>query len=66
MLLGIIYVGPGLGAGVVATVIGVIGSIFLAIFGVVWYPVKRMIRRWRSRHAGESRKVPGTPAPEEG
>lgn len=39
------YVGPGLGAGVVAVALGVIGSIFLGIFAVIYYPIKRVLRR---------------------
>ena len=39
------YLGPGLAAGSIAVVLGVIGSIFLAIFGVVYYPLKRAIKR---------------------
>lgn len=39
------YLGPGLGAGTIAIVLGVLGSVFLAIFGVLWYPIKR----WRKR-----------------
>jgi len=37
------YVGPGLGVGVIAVVFGIIGSIFLAIVSVLWYPIKRLI-----------------------
>ncbi len=36
------YIGPGLGAGTIAVVFGVIVSIFLAIFAVIWYPLKRI------------------------
>ena len=43
------YTGPGLGAGIVATVLGVIASFFIAIFATIWYPVKRLIRRIRAR-----------------
>jgi Na+-driven multidrug efflux pump len=39
------YIGPGLGLGVVGAVLGVITSIFLAIFALFWYPIKR----WRKR-----------------
>lgn len=39
------YIGPGLGAGAVAAVLGVIGSIFLGIFAVLWYPIKRIIKK---------------------
>lgn len=38
------YIGPGVGAGAVAAVFGVIGSVFLAIVGVVYYPIKRMLK----------------------
>lgn len=38
------YIGPGVGAGAIAAVIGVIGSILLAIVAVVYYPIKRMMK----------------------
>lgn len=41
------YTGPGLGLGAIGVALGVIGSIFLGIFSLVWYPVKRMLRRRR-------------------
>lgn len=37
------YIGPGLGLGALGAVIGVIFSIFLAVFAVFWYPIKRLI-----------------------
>lgn len=39
------YIGPGLGAGTLAVVLGFIVSIFLAIFAILWYPLKRMLIR---------------------
>lgn len=39
------YVGPGLGLGVIGVIFGFIFSIILAIVGVVWYPVKRMMKK---------------------
>ena len=41
------YIGPGTGAGVVAVVLGLLGSIFLAIVGILWYPLKRMIKKFK-------------------
>ena len=41
------YVGPGR-AGALATVIGVITSLFLAIVAVVYYPIKRLIKKLKS------------------
>ncbi len=37
------YIGPGLGAGTIAVIFGFIMSIFLAVFAVFWYPVKRLL-----------------------
>jgi hypothetical protein len=36
------YIGPGLGAGTLAVIFGFIISIFLAVFAVIWYPLKRI------------------------
>ena len=46
------YLGPGLGLGAIGVALGVIGSILLGIVSVVWYPVKRLIRRLRRRSGG--------------
>jgi len=42
------YIGPGLGAGAIAAVLGILGSIFLALFAVIYYPIKRMRRNRRA------------------
>lgn len=41
------YVGPGLGAGAVAVTLGVLGSIVTGILGVIYYPIKRMIKKFK-------------------
>lgn len=41
------YTGPGLGLGAIGVAFGIIGSILLGIVSIVWYPVKRLIRRLR-------------------
>jgi preprotein translocase subunit SecF len=41
------YVGPGLGAGTVGVVMGIIGSIFIALFAVLWYPFKRLLKNFK-------------------
>ena len=38
------YIGPGMGAGVIAGVLGVIGAVLLALFGILYYPIKRMLK----------------------
>lgn len=41
------YVGPGLGAGTIGMVLGVIGSIFIALFAFLWYPLKRLLQKFK-------------------
>lgn len=43
-----LYVGPGLGAGTIATIIGVLVSLILALFALLWYPFKRLIKKIRA------------------
>ena len=43
------YVGPGLGAGMVAAVLGVAAGLLMLIVGIVWYPIKRVIKRFRKK-----------------
>ena len=40
------YIGPGMGGGVFVAVLGVVGAIFLALFGILYYPVKRVIKKY--------------------
>lgn len=35
------YVGPGLGLGALAVIIGILLSVFIAVLAIVWYPIKR-------------------------
>ena len=39
------YVGPGLGLGVIGAFVGLVVAVFLAIIGVIWYPLKRLLRK---------------------
>jgi hypothetical protein len=41
------YVGPGLGLGVLGVLLGILFSVFLAIFGIFWYPIKRLLAKFR-------------------
>lgn len=45
------YIGPGVASGALAAVVGVIGSIFLALFAVIYYPIKRMMKRRKASAA---------------
>ena len=39
------YVGPGLGLGPLGAILGVILAVFLAFLGLIYYPIKRFLRR---------------------
>lgn len=39
------YIGPGMGGGVIAVVLGILAAIFMAIFGFIYYPIKRWLKR---------------------
>ena len=41
------YIGPGLGAGVIGVVLGIFGAIVLALVAVLYFPIKRMLKRRR-------------------
>ncbi|MAT49907.1 MAG: hypothetical protein CMK32_01815 [Porticoccaceae bacterium] len=43
------YIGPGLGAGAIGVMLGLIASLFLALFALVWYPVKRLIKKRKGK-----------------
>lgn len=36
------YVGPGLGAGVLGVIIGLVASVLIALFSIIWFPLKRL------------------------
>ena len=56
------YVGPGMGLGVITAVFGFITAFVLALAGMVWYPVKRLIR---ARRGATTANAPdASPGPE--
>ena len=46
------YIGPGLGGGVIAAVLGILASFFLALFAILWYPIKRLYLRIKKKSGG--------------
>lgn len=56
------YIGPGLGLGVIASIFGAIAAFFMMIAGLVWYPVKVMLRKRREEKAGGALPAVGATA----
>ena len=38
------YIGPGMGGGIIAAIIGIIAAFFLGLWGVLYYPIKRAFK----------------------
>lgn len=43
------YLGPGVGGGLIAATIGIIVAIFAALFGLIWFPIKRILRKRKEK-----------------
>lgn len=48
------YIGPGAGAGAIAVVLGILASIVLAFFAILWYPAKRLLKRRKATQSVEA------------
>ena len=43
------YLGPGMGGGVIAAILGFIAAFFLALWGILYYPIKRAINQRKAQ-----------------
>ena len=43
------YVGPGMGGGVIAAIIGFFAAILLGLWGILYYPIKRALKNRRDK-----------------
>ena len=43
------YIGPGMAGGVIIAVIGFFVAIILGLFGILYYPIKRLIKYKRKK-----------------
>lgn len=43
------YIGPGMGGGVIAAVIGFFAAILLGIWGILYYPIKRALKNRKDK-----------------
>tara|TARA_B100000212_G_C27297433_1_gene499939 strand:- start:9 stop:218 length:210 start_codon:yes stop_codon:yes gene_type:complete len=39
------YLGPGMGGGVIAAIFGIFAAFFLGLWGILYYPIKRALRK---------------------
>lgn len=43
----LIYIGPGMSGGLFAAVLGILISLFMSLFAILWYPFKKIYRKFR-------------------
>ena len=43
------YLGPGMGGGLIAGILGFLFAIFALIFGILWFPLKRLIKNIKEK-----------------
>ena len=48
------YVGPGLGLGVIGAILGALLAVIMSIAGVVWYPIKRLLKKGNAARAADA------------
>lgn len=51
------YLGPGVGGGVVAATIGIVVAILAALFGLIWFPFKRLLKKRKEQKVEQQKKV---------
>ena len=49
----LLYVGPGMGGGVIAVIMGVLFSVFGGLFAMIWYPIKRLFKKGNTKQQGK-------------
>ena len=43
------YLGPGMGGGLIAATLGIIFAIFVGLFGLIWFPIKRLLKKRKKK-----------------
>lgn len=43
------YIGPGMGGGVIAAIIGFFAAVLIGLWGILFYPIKRALKRRKNR-----------------
>ena len=43
------YIGPGMGGGLIAAIIGFLAAVLLGLFGILYYPIKRALNNRKDK-----------------
>lgn len=50
------YIGPGTGLSAIGAFLALVAGIFVAIFGFLWYPIKKLLRSRKKSNAADPRE----------
>lgn len=60
------YIGPGAGISVLGSLVGIVAAVFIALFAIVAWPVRRMLKKRKQRNEvtaeNPQQDVPSEPA----
>ena len=51
------YLGPGVGGGVIIATVGIIVAFLAALFGFIWFPLKRLIKKSKNKANKQKDKI---------
>ena len=43
------YLGPAIGGGIISATVGIVIAILAAIFGILWFPIKRFFKKKKNK-----------------
>ena len=49
------YIGPGMGGGLIAAILGIVLAILAALFGIIYYPMKRFLKNKKQKKVNEQK-----------
>ena len=52
-----LYIGPGMGGGVIAAIFGIIAAFFLGLWGILYYPIKRALKNNKKKNKLSKKNV---------
>ena len=50
------YIGPGMAGGVIVAILGLLVAIFAGIFGILWFPIKRFLKKQSKKKTNKTKE----------